>query len=50
MLPWQANDGRFLQYAYVDSVNLYIVFNSSDTGGSGNPAYAVTYYYRILIP
>lgn len=50
ILPWASNDGRKLQYARLDSTNLYIFCISSDASGLGASAFTVTYYYRILIP
>ena len=50
VLPWSSNDGRIVQYAYIDSTNLYIVCISSDSSGFGAPARTISYYYRLLIP
>lgn len=50
MLPWESNDGRNIQWASIDSTNLYITVNSNDSSGSGAPAYTINYYYRILVP
>lgn len=50
MLPWAPNDNRQIQYASIDSNNLYIYFISTDTGGLGEPAITVNYSYRILVP
>lgn len=49
-LPWQSNDGRVLVYAYIDTVNLYIIRINSDSSGFGFPAATVTYTYRLLVP
>jgi hypothetical protein len=50
MLPWSPEDNRQIQYASLDSTNLYIYFISTDSGGFGEPAITVNYSYRILIP
>jgi hypothetical protein len=50
MLPWQSNDGRSFQYAYLDSTNLYIVAEANDSAGFSSPSTTLTYFYRILIP
>lgn len=50
ILPWESNDGRVILYAQIDSTNLYIIGNDNDSGGTGQPARTITYYYRILIP
>lgn len=50
MIPWESNDGRLIQYAYIDSTNLTIVGIDFDASGSGQPQRDITYYYRILIP
>lgn len=49
-LPWASNDSRVRLYASVDNTNLYITGIDSDTGGGGQPARPVTYFYRVLIP
>lgn len=50
ILPWESNDARLLQYARLDSTNLYIVVRTKDSGGGGFPAFSVTLSYRVLIP
>lgn len=50
IIPWESNDGRFIQYLRIDSTNLYITIISSDTSGLGAPGFTATYYYRIIIP
>lgn len=50
MLPWESNDSRIIQYASVDSTNLYITVISYDGSGYGAQAFTITYFYRILVP
>lgn len=50
VLPWQSSDGRLTLFAYVDSINLYIVGIHSDASGFGDPERNFHYSYRILIP
>lgn len=50
ILPWESNDGRNLQYARLDAINLYIYCISNDGSGLGAPGFTITYFYRILIP
>jgi hypothetical protein len=50
VLPWESNDGRVILYASVDSTNLYVTGISSDASGFGAPAYAIIFYYRVLVP
>lgn len=50
MLPWAPGDNRQIQYATIDTTNLYIYFISTDTSGLGEPAITVNYVYRILVP
>jgi hypothetical protein len=50
ILPWESNDGRFLQYAKIDANNLYILGRFEDSGGAGWSAFNVDFSYRIYIP
>jgi hypothetical protein len=50
VLPWAPGDNRQIQYATIDSTNLYIYFISTDSSGFGEPAFTVNYVYRILAP